>query len=64
MGWKNILKLRDRVRKYVMWKLGNGKSVDAQYDQWNQYGPLCDYVTSRDLYDARMHRTYKVPDLI
>nr|GEW21406.1 hypothetical protein [Tanacetum cinerariifolium] len=34
-GWKEILKFRDKIRKHVLWKIGDGTFVNAWYDNWN-----------------------------
>ncbi|GJX32724.1 RNA-directed DNA polymerase, eukaryota, reverse transcriptase zinc-binding domain protein [Tanacetum coccineum] len=54
-GWKEILKLRDKIRKHVLWKIGDGTSVNAWYDNWNIAGPLCETVTTREVYEAGMN---------
>ncbi|GJV73510.1 RNA-directed DNA polymerase, eukaryota, reverse transcriptase zinc-binding domain protein [Tanacetum coccineum] len=65
MGWKNILSLRDKVRKHIGWKLGNGKSVNIWYDKWCSVSPLSDFIDTRDIYDARLNNncTLQVPIL-
>lgn len=34
IGWVNILRLREIVRKHVCYRIGNGKSVSAWFDKW------------------------------
>ncbi|GJR26775.1 RNA-directed DNA polymerase, eukaryota, reverse transcriptase zinc-binding domain protein [Tanacetum coccineum] len=34
-GWKEMLKLRDKIRKHVLWKIRNGMSINAWYDNWS-----------------------------
>nr|GEZ28516.1 hypothetical protein [Tanacetum cinerariifolium] len=51
-GWKEMLKLRSKFRKHVIWKVGNGHSINACYDNWCSLAPLCDIVTSREIYEA------------
>ncbi|GJY24271.1 RNA-directed DNA polymerase, eukaryota, reverse transcriptase zinc-binding domain protein [Tanacetum coccineum] len=64
VGWKNILSLRDKVRKHIGWKLGNGKSVNIWYDKWCSISPLSDFIDTRDIYDARLSNNCTVSDLI
>ncbi|GJZ33072.1 RNA-directed DNA polymerase, eukaryota, reverse transcriptase zinc-binding domain protein [Tanacetum coccineum] len=63
VGWKEILKLRDKIRKHVLWKIGDGNSVNAWYDNWNTAGPLNEIVTSREIYEAGMNIDYTVAQL-
>ncbi|GKA46438.1 RNA-directed DNA polymerase, eukaryota, reverse transcriptase zinc-binding domain protein [Tanacetum coccineum] len=51
---RNILKLRDKVRHHIYYKLGNGKSVSAWYDNWSIEGPLCKFISAKEIYDARL----------
>lgn len=64
MGWNNILKLREKMRKHVVYKLGNGKSVSAWYDKWSIEGPLCDFISTREIYNARFMNSCTVDKLI
>ncbi|GJU46796.1 RNA-directed DNA polymerase, eukaryota, reverse transcriptase zinc-binding domain protein [Tanacetum coccineum] len=64
VGWKNILSLRDKVRKHIGWKLGNGKFVNIWYDKWCSVSPLSDFIDTRDIYDARLNNNCTVSDLI
>ncbi|GJV08696.1 RNA-directed DNA polymerase, eukaryota, reverse transcriptase zinc-binding domain protein [Tanacetum coccineum] len=54
-SWKEMLRLRDKIRKHVLWKIGDGNSVNAWYDNWDVRGPLCGIVTTREIYEARMN---------
>nr|GEV82627.1 hypothetical protein [Tanacetum cinerariifolium] len=56
--------LRDKVRKHIGWKLGNGKSVNIWYDKWCLVCPLSDFIDTRDIYDARLSNNCTVNDLI
>ncbi|GJV73508.1 RNA-directed DNA polymerase, eukaryota, reverse transcriptase zinc-binding domain protein [Tanacetum coccineum] len=62
-GWKEMLKLRDKIRKHVLWKVGDGKSVNVWYDNWNTAGALSEIVSTRDMYDAGMSINSTVADL-
>ncbi|GKD57622.1 hypothetical protein Tco_1291009, partial [Tanacetum coccineum] len=61
---RNILKWRDKVRQHVYYKLGNWKSVSAWYDKWSIEGPLCEFISAREIYDARLSSNYNVASLI
>lgn len=63
-GWKNILKVRDKIKERIVCKIGNGRSISMWYDNWCQLGPLYNYISHRDLYDARLDAGLKVFDMI
>nr|GFD37870.1 hypothetical protein [Tanacetum cinerariifolium] len=63
VGWKEILKLRDKIRKHVLWKIRDGTSVNAWYDNWHIACPLCETVTTREVYEAGMNINTTVADL-
>ena len=48
----------------MFYKLGNGKNVSAWFEKWNSEGPLCDFITTRDIYNARLRLDCTVEDLI
>ncbi|GJW02174.1 RNA-directed DNA polymerase, eukaryota, reverse transcriptase zinc-binding domain protein [Tanacetum coccineum] len=64
VGWKNILSMRDKVRKHIGWKLGNGKLVNVWHDQWCGVSPLSEFISSRDVYDARLKDNCTVKEVI
>nr|GEW28659.1 RNA-directed DNA polymerase, eukaryota, reverse transcriptase zinc-binding domain protein [Tanacetum cinerariifolium] len=64
VGWKNIMSLRDKVRKHIRRKLGNGKSVNVWHDRWCSVSPLSDFITTRDMYDARLRNECTVKEVI
>ncbi|PWA73992.1 reverse transcriptase zinc-binding domain-containing protein [Artemisia annua] len=44
IGWSNILRLREKVRNHVYYKIGNGKNVSTWFDKWCEVGPLSEYM--------------------
>ncbi|GJZ10331.1 hypothetical protein Tco_0545090 [Tanacetum coccineum] len=64
MGWKNIMSLRDKVKKHIWWKLGNGKYVNVWHDRWCSVSPLSDFITTRDMYDVRLRNECTVREVI
>ncbi|GJU26932.1 RNA-directed DNA polymerase, eukaryota, reverse transcriptase zinc-binding domain protein, partial [Tanacetum coccineum] len=64
VGWKEMLKLRDKIRKHVLWKIGNGLSINAWYDNWCILGPMCDVVSSKEIYDAGLSIESNIADLV
>ncbi|GJT20143.1 RNA-directed DNA polymerase, eukaryota, reverse transcriptase zinc-binding domain protein [Tanacetum coccineum] len=63
-GWKTMLKTRDTVRKHVWYKVGNGKSTSVLYDKWCEYGPLSDFISKRDIYEARIKDNVVITDMM
>ncbi|GKC69158.1 RNA-directed DNA polymerase, eukaryota, reverse transcriptase zinc-binding domain protein [Tanacetum coccineum] len=64
VGWKNILSLRDKIRKHIRWKIGNGNSVNVWHDNWCVVSPLSDFIETKDIYDARLSKNYSINDII
>ncbi|GKA86411.1 RNA-directed DNA polymerase, eukaryota, reverse transcriptase zinc-binding domain protein [Tanacetum coccineum] len=64
MGWKNILSLREKIRKHVRWKIGNGKIVNVWYDNWCSASPLSDFIDTRDIYDARLNKNCTIKEIV
>ena len=63
-GWKQLLLIRDKIRPYVKYSIGNGKNVFMWYDNWCHLGPIINIVQHSALYEARMGDNDKVSDLI
>nr|GEX26444.1 hypothetical protein [Tanacetum cinerariifolium] len=62
--WKCLLGLRDKAKLHIEYIAGNGKRISAWYDKWNEMGPLCHIINSRDLYNARYDKKAIVADMI
>ncbi|GJW64883.1 RNA-directed DNA polymerase, eukaryota, reverse transcriptase zinc-binding domain protein [Tanacetum coccineum] len=63
-GWKNLLSIRNEVRRNIVHIIGDGSDTSLWFDNWSSLGPLCDFVTYRDIYDARLRPTCTVQELI
>ncbi|GJX90807.1 RNA-directed DNA polymerase, eukaryota, reverse transcriptase zinc-binding domain protein [Tanacetum coccineum] len=63
-GWRNLLKIRDKIRHHVFHKIGNGKGVSAWHDRWHDLCPLDQYITNRDLYEESFSQNDIVADLV
>ncbi|GJV83163.1 hypothetical protein Tco_1523061 [Tanacetum coccineum] len=50
--------------EHIRWKLGNGKSVNVWHDRWCSVSPLSDFITTRDMYDARLRNECTVREVI
>ncbi|XP_071739283.1 uncharacterized protein [Rutidosis leptorrhynchoides] len=63
-SWMKILQLRNNMAHFIMKKLGDGRTTSAWYDKWHPAGPLCKFISYRDLYAANFSKKEVVYDLI
>ncbi|GJV27431.1 RNA-directed DNA polymerase, eukaryota, reverse transcriptase zinc-binding domain protein [Tanacetum coccineum] len=63
-GWKDLLRLRDRVKVHLIWKIDNGETVNAWSDKWDTLGPICDIVSYRDIHEAELSSNTSVAQLV
>ncbi|GJS30412.1 RNA-directed DNA polymerase, eukaryota, reverse transcriptase zinc-binding domain protein [Tanacetum coccineum] len=57
-AWKNDAKYWLKILRR------NGNDVLVWYDNWSEKGPLCQYISSRDIYDARYDQGATVADML
>nr|GEU36621.1 RNA-directed DNA polymerase, eukaryota, reverse transcriptase zinc-binding domain protein [Tanacetum cinerariifolium] len=62
--WKAILNLRSKIRSNVWKQIGDGKSTNVWFDKWCNEGPLCEKITFRNRYEARMAEHLTVYDMM
>ena len=62
--WKQFMGLRDKVKEFVGFKIGNGKRCSIWFDRWCDNGPLCKLINERVLYQANISIKAKVADMI
>ncbi|GJT76141.1 RNA-directed DNA polymerase, eukaryota, reverse transcriptase zinc-binding domain protein [Tanacetum coccineum] len=48
-GWKNILRLKDEVRQYLVKKVGDGGTTSVIYDNWSNIRVLQSFITQRSI---------------
>ncbi|GJT14324.1 hypothetical protein Tco_0861366 [Tanacetum coccineum] len=63
-GWRNILRLRNDVREFIVIKVGDGSKASAIYDNWCPIGILQSFITHRDLYNDRLDADMVIQDLV
>ncbi|GKA07339.1 RNA-directed DNA polymerase, eukaryota, reverse transcriptase zinc-binding domain protein, partial [Tanacetum coccineum] len=63
-SWKNILRLRDEARMFMVMEIGNGEKASVIYDNWCGVGVLQNFITSRDIYNARRSECMDVKDIV
>nr|GEU73338.1 hypothetical protein [Tanacetum cinerariifolium] len=64
VGWKNIPSLRDKVRRHIWWKIGNGNKINVWHDRWCIVSPLSEFIDTRDIYDARLSNTSTIKEIV
>ncbi|GJY13625.1 RNA-directed DNA polymerase, eukaryota, reverse transcriptase zinc-binding domain protein [Tanacetum coccineum] len=63
-GWKNILRIRDEVRQFMVMKVGNGENTSVIYDNWCNAGALQTFITNRDIYNGRFDVNTVVKEIV
>nr|GEU32815.1 RNA-directed DNA polymerase, eukaryota, reverse transcriptase zinc-binding domain protein [Tanacetum cinerariifolium] len=59
-----LMKIRDKIKPYVMFKIVDGKTISLWHEKWCDQGPLDRFVHNRDIYDARMSSSDCLADAI
>ncbi|GKA65320.1 RNA-directed DNA polymerase, eukaryota, reverse transcriptase zinc-binding domain protein [Tanacetum coccineum] len=62
--WKFLLEIRNKIKPYVKYKIGNGKGVSMWYDNWSNIGPLNNIIPKSARNAARMKDSDSVADLV
>lgn len=52
--WNHLLELRETVRNSIWVKIGDGRNVSIWQDKWCSEGPLCKFLSNRDIYSAQL----------
>ncbi|GJU50290.1 RNA-directed DNA polymerase, eukaryota, reverse transcriptase zinc-binding domain protein [Tanacetum coccineum] len=63
-GWKNLLNIRDIIRNNVKNIIESGNETSIWFDNWCSLSPLSNFISHRDLYDARLRGDLRVRDMI
>ncbi|GJR77093.1 putative reverse transcriptase zinc-binding domain-containing protein [Tanacetum coccineum] len=51
-GWRKLLQIRNTVRPYFWYKIGNGEKASVWYDTWDELCPLMNHVSYRGISNA------------
>ncbi|GKE04119.1 hypothetical protein Tco_1396137, partial [Tanacetum coccineum] len=51
-GWRKLLQIRNTVRPYFWYKIGNGEKASVWYDTWDELCPLMNHISYRGLSNA------------
>lgn len=63
-AWRKNLHVRQVVRPFIRWQVGNGLTISAWFDSWCDSSPLANIISSRDIYGAGFQRSSKVCDIV
>ncbi|GJU84292.1 RNA-directed DNA polymerase, eukaryota, reverse transcriptase zinc-binding domain protein [Tanacetum coccineum] len=63
-GWKNLLIIIDLIRSNVKSIIGNGIDTSIWFNNWSSSSQLFQFLSYRDLYDARLKGDMKVSEMI
>ncbi|GJU84848.1 RNA-directed DNA polymerase, eukaryota, reverse transcriptase zinc-binding domain protein [Tanacetum coccineum] len=62
-GWRKILLYRGLIREYIVTRIGIGKDTYVWFDNWSLLGPLCQFISKRDIFEAGLSLSCKVSDV-
>lgn len=51
-GWRKLLRMREEIRKFVVYKIGNGKGTSVWFDKWSNHESLDKTITKRMIHTA------------
>nr|GEV15128.1 hypothetical protein [Tanacetum cinerariifolium] len=63
-GWKNLMEIRNEIRKHVWCKLGDGMTTSTWYDNWCEGSPLCRIISNKSIYSVGLSRDMMVADIV
>nr|GEX01810.1 hypothetical protein [Tanacetum cinerariifolium] len=59
-----LLRLKDKIRRFVGVKIGNGMSCSIWFDRWHSNGPLCKIIDHGVLFQYNLRSDAKVFDFV
>ncbi|PWA78157.1 reverse transcriptase domain, Reverse transcriptase zinc-binding domain protein [Artemisia annua] len=63
-GWRKMLQIHPTIRKFYLYKIGNGTNISAWFDNWSTNSPLMDSITARDINRAGFNMSSRLVDFI
>ena len=63
-SWKKLLDLRDLIKQFIWFKIGDGKMCNVWFDKWYNQGPICNHIDRTVIVNAGMDLKAKIADLI
>ncbi|PWA35447.1 reverse transcriptase zinc-binding domain-containing protein [Artemisia annua] len=56
--------MRQEVYEYMVMQVGNGRKTSMWFDNWSSIGALSNFISYRELYNAKLNADTKVVDMI
>nr|GEW21390.1 RNA-directed DNA polymerase, eukaryota, reverse transcriptase zinc-binding domain protein [Tanacetum cinerariifolium] len=53
-GWKELIRIKDKIKPYVIFKIGDGKFIFVWHDKWCDQGSSDRFIQNKDIYDVRI----------
>ncbi|PWA63694.1 reverse transcriptase domain, Reverse transcriptase zinc-binding domain protein [Artemisia annua] len=63
-GWRKLLSIRNTIRPFIWYKIGNGCKVSAWFDTWDANGPVMPHVSNRAIFNAGFTPQDSVADMV
>nr|GEW37747.1 hypothetical protein [Tanacetum cinerariifolium] len=63
-GWKELMRIRAKIKPYVRFRFGDGKSISVWHDKWCDQGLLDKIINNKDIYHVRMSNETCLADAI
>lgn len=63
-NWNQIIGLKNKIRDFVVYKLGDGKDCSVWFDKWHTNGPLCKQISLNFLTTHGLDINDKVADWV
>ncbi|GKG03718.1 hypothetical protein Tco_0311354, partial [Tanacetum coccineum] len=62
--WKNLMDLREGVRKHMQYKVGNGCTISMWHDNWTMMPKFDTVISRRKIYAAGFSNDASMADCI
>ncbi|GKE00043.1 RNA-directed DNA polymerase, eukaryota, reverse transcriptase zinc-binding domain protein [Tanacetum coccineum] len=63
-GWRKLLQYKDVLRNHIVSRIGNGCDISMWFNNWCFLGPLCQFISKRDIFEAGLSLNCKVAYLV
>ncbi|GKB51608.1 RNA-directed DNA polymerase, eukaryota, reverse transcriptase zinc-binding domain protein [Tanacetum coccineum] len=63
-GWRKLLQCRDVLREHFVCRIGDGSQTSVWYDNWLSLGPLSQFISNREIYEAGFSLECKVCEVV
>ncbi|GJZ97460.1 RNA-directed DNA polymerase, eukaryota, reverse transcriptase zinc-binding domain protein [Tanacetum coccineum] len=63
-GWRKILQCRELIRDHIVYLIGDGSQTSIWFDNLLALGPLSQFISKRDVYEAGLALDCKLCDII